>query len=256
MSLLSGLVGITKLASNFIGGGAGSKENTSQSSSQSTSQKVTGNQSSSTASTQSANRREFSDGFLQQLELVARDALGSQAQTADVLRNELTSIANNPIDFDADAFVKGVTDSARTAAMYKLDSDINATVSATGGSTSGNSAAALLANRLRNETGANLAGINANARGTAAQIESGLQANRVQSITGITDSVDKSLTSLLAALRGAETQQDTKSVENMVANSQQTATGQTLSTGKSSTSTPFNWAKGFGNLFGGIDQDE
>jgi len=251
MSLLSGIVGISKLASNFIGGGAGSKTN--QSGNQSSTQNVTGNQSQSTAGSQSANRREYSDAFLQQLELITRDALGSSAYGADALRTTLDDIQKNPVDFDADAFVKGVTDSARTAATYKTDADINATVSATGGSTSGNSASALLANRIKNETAANLAGINSNARGTAAQIESGLQANRVSSITGITDSVDRSLTSLLAALRGGEVQQDTTSKENMVGNSQQTATGQTLS--NQSTVTPFNWAKGFGNLFGGIDQD-
>lgn len=254
MSLLSGIVGLTKIASNFIGGGKGSSQSTNSSGSQTQNQTVTGNQSQSTAGSQSANRREFSDGFLQQLELIARDALGSNAQTSSTLRDALQT-ASAPVDFDADAYIKGVTDSARTAGQIKLAGDINSTVSATGGSTSGNSASALLANRLATETSANVAGINAQARGNAAQIESELNKNRVQSITGITDSVNSNLTSLLAALRGAETQQDTTSKENSVANSQQTATGQTLTSSKGKTSTPFNWAAGFGNLFGDINQD-
>lgn len=255
MSLLSGLVGITKLVSNFSGGGAGSSTTKNESGSQTANQQVTGNQSQSTAGSQSANRREFSDGFLQLLELTTKDALGSGAAGQSALRDQLTEIQNNPIDFDADAFVKGITDQARSSVNSKLESDVNSTVSATGGSTSGNSAASLLANRLRGDAAANIAGVQQSAAGTAAQIESSLQAQRSASIAGVAGSVNDSLTSLLAALRGGETQQDTKSAENMVGNSSQTSTGQTLTSGNTAVNTPFNWAKGLGNLFGGIDQD-
>lgn len=255
MSLLSGLVGITKLATNFIGGGAGSTTDKNESSNQTANQKVTGNQSQSSAGSQSANRREFSDGFLQLLELTAKDALGSSAAGASALRDQLAEVQNNPINFDADAFVKGITEQAKSSVMGQLESDVNSTVSATGGSTSGNSASALLASRLRNDAAANIAGVQASAQGTAAQIQSGLQSQRSSTIAGVAGSVNDSLTSLLAALRGGEVQQDTTSKENMVGNSQQTSTGQTLTTGSATQSTPFNWAKGFGNLFGDINQD-
>lgn len=251
MSLLSGLVGIGKVASNFLGGGAGDSKNTKQNSTSTTSQ--TGTSTSSSNASQSNNSRQFSDNMLKVLELVSKDALGSTAQGASALRDRLTEVQATPIEFDSDKFVRGVMDAATSTIGSKLTSDVNGLVSSTGGSTGGNSAAALLAGKLRNEASANLAGVNSSAQAQAAEIESNLAQSKTSQLTGITQGLDASLASLLSALKGGETQIDITGKQSEASTTKQTGTNTVSGTQKEVQ--PFNWAKGFGNIFN-LDTDK
>ena len=68
-------------------------------------------------------------------------------------------------------------------------------------------------------------------------------------IAGLGNSIDSTLSNLLTALKGGETFQEsgTKSASN-------TATTGSTTTNQQNT-TPFNWAKGFGNIFNGLGED-
>lgn len=79
------------------------------------------------------------------------------------LSSRIASVGATPA-FDVDAYVDGIMASATSRANEGLESDVNNLASAVGSSGSGNSMVALLNNRLRNDTAANLAGIEADAR--------------------------------------------------------------------------------------------
>lgn len=251
MSLLSGLVGIGKVASNFLGGGAGDSVKSTGKSTQSTTQ--TGTSTSSSNASQSNNSRQFSDNMLQVLELVTKDSLGSAASGSSALRDRLDDVSSNPVNFDSDSFIRGVMDAANSTVKNKLTSDINGVVSSTGGSTSGNSASALLASRLTNDAASNLAGVRASAGAQAAEIQSNLDQSRTSQLTSITQGMDATLTSLLSALKGGETQTDVSGKQNEATTQKTSGTASTTST--ENKVQPFNWQKGFGNIFN-IDTDK
>lgn len=272
MGLLDGVLGAAKLASNFFGGGSGTKTNTSQSSSQNSSQTQTQNSSGTT----SASRREFSDGFLRQLELATAEALKTSNQNTDTLQKQLGKVQGATLgpgytvdlSFNPDTFVNSIVGSARDAIQRGTTQNVNKIAANTGGSASGNSAAALLASRVANEGATNLAGIEGQARGQAAEISRANEALRLegkvqgnqqnlallesqtQQMTGIASTVDASLTALLNALKGGETAQDVTNNENTTIQSNGTTTGSVQGTTKQ----PFNWTAGLGNLFKDIGQ--
>lgn len=244
---LSTVLGGAKLFANVLGGGSGSKSTTS------------GNQKSTTRTQGSttANRREYSDGFLAALEQSTSDALGSSAVGGAALRGQIekvqaANLGGEAIPFDMDAFVRGVTDQASNLITNQANSNIQQTASATGGSTSGNSQAALLASRINNDAAANIAGVRQQATAQGAQIKASLRDQQVnelasgtQQLAGLQSSVDAGLATLLNALRGGETYQEVSTDETTNASGSGTQTQRT----------PFNWTKGLGNLFADINQD-
>lgn len=255
MGILDTVLGAAKLATNFLGGGSGTKTGTTQSSSQNQKQTQVSNSSGSTT----ASRREFSDGFLQQLELATAESLKTSNANQVALEDQMKKVQGYSVNlnFNPDDYVNQIVGSARDAIQRNTTQSVNQLAGNTGGSTSGNSAAALLASRVANEGASTLANTEATARGTAAQIQQQNEALRLQAaesqtnqLTGITSTVDASLTALLNALKGGETAQDVSNTETATVTTDGTITG----TGTSTSRTPFNWTAGLGNLFKDIGQ--
>lgn len=255
MGILDGVLGAAKLASNFFGGGSGTKTNTTQSTSQNQKQTQVSNSSGSTT----ASRREFSDNFLQQLELATAESLKTSNANQANLESQAKKVNDYQVNlnFNPDEFVNNIVGSARDAIQRNTTQNVNKIAASTGGSASGNSAAALLASRVANEGASNLASIEGQALGQAAQIQKDNEALRLagaesqtNQLTSIASTVDASLTALLNALKGGETAQDVVNSETSTIQTDGTITG----TGSSTTRQPFNWTAGLGNLFKDIGQ--
>lgn len=239
MGLFDSLLGVGKLAANLLGGGSGSKSTT--------------NKSESSKGTTTANRREYSDGMLQILESTAANSLVGGSQAADALTAQIDKIkgaglSGNPITFDSDAYIRDVMASVDNSLGASLRQNRNQAVAGAGGSTAGNSAAALLANRMEADNAAQRAGVMASTTATAKELESNLRKSNADSLaseTGMLSSIDSNLqaglATLLNALRGGETYQEVKE--------------STTTSGTGTTKTPFNWTAGLGNLFKDIGQD-
>lgn len=272
MGILDSVLGAAKLASNFFSGGSGTKTNTSQSTVQNS--KQTQVQNSSGSST--ASRREFSDGFLTQLEAATAESLLASNKNQNSLEAQMKKVQDAKLgdgyavdlNFNPDAFVNQIVGSAQNAIQRNTTQSVNKLAGNTGGSASGNSAAALLASRVANEGATTLAGVEGQARGQAAEIQRANEALRLdgkvqgnqqalqllgsqtEQMTGIASTVDASLTALLNALKGGETAQDVTNSETGTVSTDGTITG----TGSSTSRTPFNWTAGLGNLFKDIGQ--
>lgn len=239
MGLFDSLVGVGKLVSNVLGGGSGSKTTTTQSG--------------KTAGTTTANRREYSDGMLQILETTAANQLVGGSQASDALTAQVDKIKGagltaNPVSFDSDAYIRDVMTQVDNSLGSSLKQNRNQTVAGAGGSTAGNSAAALLVNKLESDNAAQRAGVMASTTATAKELESNIKksnADALASETGMLTSLDSNLQSglatLLNALRGGETYQEVKE--------------STTTSGTTNSKTPFNWTAGLGNLFKDIGQD-
>lgn len=247
-SFLSSALGLAKLGSNILSGGSG--KTTTTSSSQNTSMKTTGQT--------AASRQEYSDGFLKVLEQAAAGALANTADSQGALGTQrdkvvAANLGGKPaMAFDADSYIRDMVAGASDSINNDVRANVNAIAANTGGSSSGNSAAALLENRLRTEGAAKIAGVKAEATGSAAQIASSLREQQVNELSAGTGQIsslvsagDAGLTTLLNALRGGETYQEV--------NNNETQTG--TSSGTAKEKTPFNWTAGLGNLFKDIGQD-
>jgi len=272
-SLLSGILGGAKLLSNFMGAGAGSSQSGSTSGSSSTksvgSEQSVANTKETTNTTQketgvsTGTRQEFSDAFLKNLESVALGALSGSNLNRAAMAGEVGRISETPISFDPNAFVRDTVRGAESAISGKLESDVNQTMSAVGGSTSGNSQAALLANRLRTDAANSVAGVRASATATGQQLASELSRSRTEQLSGVTTAMDAGLATLLNALKGGETAQSVQDTNVTTgtqttsgqATSQQNAVAQqdTTNSTKSKASEGFNWAKAIGGIFSGIE---
>jgi hypothetical protein len=252
MSLLSGLV---KLGSNVLSGGAGSKKT------------ETAKQSSNTSSSEStvgrtiAQRKEYSDGFLRNLEVVSNEALKRNLANSTALAGQrealdAAQLGQNPINFDADAYIRGVTQAAGNTINNQIQTNTNAIAGNTGGSASGNSQAALLANRLATDGASQLAGITAEATRSAMDTQLRARGQQVDELatknnilSGLSTANDAGLATLLNSLRGGETYQEVDNRENRSSNSKSSGS----STAKAVV--PFNWQAGLGNIFKDVDQD-
>lgn len=162
----------------------------------------------------------FSDPVLSSLE----DAV--QALLGQTMGGVKTTVG----DFDPMSFVQNGLAAARSTAEGDLASQINQTISATGGSTSNNSMAALLANRLRTDTASQLAGVEANLNSQAQSIvrDNTLAANTI-------DATQQGfIANLLSALKGGTaTQTGTEAQQTATSGSQQN-TGATATSEQSS----------------------
>lgn len=243
MGLFDTLLGVGKLAANVLGGGSGKKEST------------TANQNTKSTAITQANRREYSDGFLSLLETSAANSVVGGSQGTDALTEQLNKVkqaglTRDPIAFDADAFIRDSMSAVDNSLGASLRQNRNQAIASAGGSTAGNSAAAMLANRLEADSAAQRAGILGSTTAQAKSIEAAARASNNEALatettllSGLDTSMQSGLATLLNALRGGETYQEVINKES-----------QTTS-GTSTSRTPFNWTAGLGNLFKDIDQD-
>lgn len=291
MGILEGVLGVGKLLTNFIGGGSGSTTNTTSnqtgtsSTSQSANSAIEQSQSEKIASKTASqgltstaqavgseqSTRNFSDGFLQLLEEetargLARAGIGSSAAAERL--GQITSPASQ---FDGREYVNNVTRAAENSLVRDQSANRNKIMTMTGGSTTGNSQAALLDSRMRTDAEAQLAGIKGEAEARAEEIKR----NRSSEIAGLASSLDSGLASLLATLKGGETAfvgQEQTALEssqknigettsdratNMYQKGNETGLTSTNSTANLSGSerTPFNWTKAVGSIFDDLELD-
>lgn len=153
---------------------------------------------------------------------------------------QLSTQAQQP-QFDVASFSKGVTDQAASAANLDLESNINAILSNSGGSETGNSMNSLLANKLRNQTAANLAGINQQATATGEQIRQGQQGQITAGIQGLSSTLSNAILELIKSTRGASNTGQSESKEH------------TEGTGNVSASQTTNPFSAFANIFGSFN---
>jgi len=155
--------------------------------------KTTTKSSATLDSTTSGNQTDLPPELLATLQTLFQGIVGSgadqAAQAAQV--KQLESLSK----FDPAKFADAITAQASAAAGLQLDSGINDVLSRAGGG-SGSSGAVLVANKLRNETAANLGGVAASARATGEQLLS-------QSLTSASDSIANQIANIIASTRGS-----------------------------------------------------
>jgi hypothetical protein len=105
--------------------------------------------------------------------------------------------------FDVDKYASGIRDQATSAAQLDLESGINSMLSQAGVSEGGNSMNALMANKMRNTTAANLGGVFSQAYGEGEQIRQAQQGQLTEGIQGLGGSLVESMLGLIGATRGA-----------------------------------------------------
>lgn len=161
-----------------------------------------------TTSHSEATAQDLADPLLQQLKELFTSVVGSgqftQAGNAVAGRlGQLTDQSKQP-QFDVNAFAKGITDQATANAGLDLESSINGLLSKSGTTESGNSMNALLANKLRNQTAANLAGISQQATATGEGIRESQQGQITQGIQSLGSTLASQILALIQQTRGAE----------------------------------------------------
>lgn len=164
------------------------------------------NSSSETRGTSAIEKNELSESLIKELEKLTGGRLDSFGTTEKALTGVIQSASSAP-KFDVDSYVNGVMSSATARATGELESNINKTADAAGGSESGNSMVALLGNRLRNDTNASLAGINAEATATGTRLAAETETSRTQNILGASQGLSQDTLGILQLLRGASTTQ-------------------------------------------------
>lgn len=128
-------------------------------------------------------------------------------------------------DFNVDEYVNGTLQAAKATQGTKLDEILGSIFSRGGSAEGNNSMETLLANRARGDAAANLAGVEAQARGAGAQIAQG----GVNAISTAMAAASAQLPAILNALKGATTTTEQSSllsqIEKLVgAQGSQTAT--------------------------------
>lgn len=107
--------------------------------------------------------------------------------------------------FDVDAFVQGNLAAARAQEGTRLDELIGSIFSRVGGTRGNNSAATLLEERARNDSAANLAGVESQARAAGADI---VRRNVETGANAVTAAGQNLLPALASILKGGETTTD------------------------------------------------
>lgn len=158
-------------------------------------------------STTNASGQDLSPELLKALEGLFMGEMGAGrfGTGADAIQGRLGQLqrqAKEP-QFDVSKYVKGIMDQAGAMAGLELESGINNTAGNVGGSVSGNSMAALLANKMRNITASNLAGIGQQATASGEQIRMAQQEQLTQGISGLGGMLQQAILGLIGATRGA-----------------------------------------------------
>lgn len=163
---------------------------------------------------------------------------GGLGDASAALKSSIAKDTSNPINFDRDAFVKGITDRARSETSDALESDLNDLFTKIGSGAGANSMAAILANKTRSAAAAKVAGIEQDATAQGVQIEEGLKTGVSTRANSNVQTFTNLLTSLIAGVKGASTTETSR------------ATGKSTTNGSSSGS-GFDGAA-FGKLLTGV----
>ena len=164
---------------------------------------------STTRATTNASSKDLSPELLKSLESLFKTQVGGEGfgDATEAVSGRLKQLVDqsNAPGFDVAGFAKGITDQATAGAQLDLESGINDMLSRSGITESGNSMGALLANKLRNQTAANLSGISAQATATGEGIRQSQQSQITEGIEGTSQTLLSSILELIGKTRGADT---------------------------------------------------
>lgn len=139
-----------------------------------------------------------------------QSALGGATVGKDAATQRLSQISGGNDQFDADAYVKGITGAAKSQLDQDVESGGNQIASRTGARASSNSATALLQSKLNRAAVDQLGGIKQDATARAEEIRRAREESKTGQITNLAASTDNSVQGLLAALlQSTETSQQT-----------------------------------------------
>lgn len=173
-------------------------------------QKKTENSSSNESSSSKSTARTLNPGTESDLVAGIHSLFGGGiAQGQKALGSQLDKITGQPIAFNKDAFVKGITDAGTAKLDSSLEASLNDLFTGIGAGAGGNSMAAILANKLTRANEVDKAGIKASAEGSGAQIASGIRNDETSGIESLTAGFGKMLESMLTGVKGATVTEDT-----------------------------------------------
>lgn len=192
--------------------------------------------------TTNATAQDLSPDLLKSLEALFKGQIGGSGFSdstgaIDTRLKQLSQQALQP-QFDVAGFASGISRQAEAAAGLDLESSINGMLSASGGSEGGNSMNALLANKMRNTTAANLAGISSQATATGENIRQTQQNSITSGIQGLGGTLADQLLKLIQGTRGASN------------TGQSTSHEKTKGTGTDTSTSSTNPFTAIGNIFG------
>lgn len=165
----------------------------SSNTSQQQSQTGTTTNSGTTSSSQSS----FGDEVAGHIQSSISDILSGLGAAKDTIGAGVGSLAG----FDPNAFVTGIVQQAASQQQNQLSTAINGAIDTVGGGQNSNSMTALLANKMTQDSAANLAGITSNATATAEDI---LRQN-LGAQTGAMSSLNNLAPALIEAFKGGNT---------------------------------------------------
>lgn len=165
-----------------------------------------------------AESQDLSPELLKALEGLFMNQIGSGKfeQSTDALSTRLGQLMDQskmPM-FDPETYAKGIRDQATAGAQLDLESSINGMLSSSGVSEGGNSMNALIANKMKNTTAANLGGVFSQAYGEGEQIRQSQQSLLNEGISGMSGSLMQGLLGLIGATRGAYQKGKSKTKEH------------------------------------------
>lgn len=160
-------------------------------------EKTTTQSSSTFDKTTEGAQTDLSPELLAALSSLFGNTLGSGS--FDASRLAMTDRLSEVGGFNTQAHADAITEKAKAFAELDLESGINQISSRAGGSASSNSMVALLANKLRNQTAANIGGINSAAKLDAEKF-------KTEGVNALGQGLSKQVLDLISVARGAQTQ--------------------------------------------------
>lgn len=173
---------------------------------------------STTNSEAEASSQDLSPELLKTLEALFQSTVGGggfqkSGQAMSSRLDQILAQAQAP-QFDVSGFSKGIVDQAVAGAGLDLESGINDILMGSGMSEGGSSMSALLANKLRNQTAANLGGIASEATATGEGIRLAQQGQITEGIAGLSGGLSDQILQLIQSTRGASNTGKSKSKEH------------------------------------------
>lgn len=171
-----------------------------------------------TDSETTASAQDLSPELLKLLEGMFTETLGSgrfgaAGEAMESRLNQLNAQAAQP-QFDVEAFTKGIVGQAVAASGLDLESSINEMLSKGGVTETSNSMSALLGNKLRNQTAANIGGIASAATGEGEKIRIAGQESLTQGIGGLSEGLSNQILAMIQQTRGANMTGTSKTKEH------------------------------------------
>lgn len=136
---------------------------------------------------------------------------GGISNSTNALNAQTDDVRNNPIQFDRESFVKGITGKADADLLEGFQTSLNDLFSGLGANAGSNSAALLLKDKLNTKRAVESAGVRANAESTGVQIQDALKKSQTGQLTDIAAQFKGLLDPLITGVKGASVTETTDS---------------------------------------------